>query len=75
MHLENLKTPEEIQEEKEITEMKRQITNKKYILNNRLSPDVVKKILSLTGENTDNANTEGAPAEYLTEEQRKMKKI
>lgn len=75
MHLENLKTPEEIQEEKEITEMKRQITNKKYILNNRLSPDVVKKILSLTGENTENANTEGAPAEYLTEEQRKMKKI
>ena len=74
MHLENLKTPEEIQEEKEITEMKRQITNKKYILNNRLSPDVVNKILSLKGEATDNTNG-GAPEEYLTEEQRKMKKI
>ena len=54
--------------------MKRQITNKKYILNNRLSPDIVNKILSLKGEATDNTNG-GAPVEYLTEEQRKMKKI
>ena len=56
--------------------MKRQITNKRYILNHRLSPEVTQEILNLEGGSTGTEDAEkGAADPYLTEEQRKMKKI
>lgn len=62
MFLDNLEqkveeTPEE-QEQKEIAEMKRKINNAKVILNNRLSPEATKEIMTLTEEADKNKDKE-----------------